>query len=70
MDNPGLLGLMFFVKLEDISGAMHIMDDKRFLILLGKQDVLFKDFELKRDGVFVGSVDAGFTDGYDTVFLK
>lgn len=70
MYDPGLLGLTLFVNPEDIGGATYIMDDERLLVLLGEQDVFFKHFELKRDGVFVGPVDAGFTDGYDTVFFE
>lgn len=70
VDDPSLLGLMFFVKPEDIGGASHVMDDKWLLVLLGKQDMLFKNLELKRDSVFVSPVDACFTDGYDTVLFE
>ena len=70
VDDPGLFGLMFFVKSEDIGGASHIVDDQRLLELLGKQNMLFKNLKLKRNGVFVSSVDAGFTDGYDTVLFE
>lgn len=70
VDDPSLLGLMLFVKPEDIGGTSHIVNDKRLLVLLGKQDMLFKNLELKRDGVFVSSVDAGFTNGYDTVHFE
>lgn len=70
MNNPGLLGLILFVKPKDIGGASHVMDDQRLLVLLGKQNMLFKNLKLKRNGVFVSSVDAGFTDGYDTVLFE
>ena len=46
------------------------MDDQGFLVLLGKEDVLFEKFELKRDGVFVEAVDTGLSDGGDFVFFK
>lgn len=70
MNDPGLLGLILFVKPKDIGGASHVMDDQRLLELLGKQNMLFKNLKLKRDGVFVSPVDAGFTDGYDTVLFE
>lgn len=70
MNDPGLLGLILFVKPKDIGGATHIVDDQRLLELLGKQNMLFKNLKLKRNGVFVSSVDAGFTDGYDTVLFE
>lgn len=70
MNDPGLLGLILFVKPKDIGGASHVMDDQRLLVLLGKQNMLFKNLKLKRNGVFVSSVDAGFTDGYDTVLFE
>ena len=70
VDDPSLLWLMLFVKPENIGRASHVMDDKWLLVLLGKQDMLFKNLELKRDGVFVSPVDACFTDGYDTVLFE
>ena len=61
---------MFFMKPENVGGATHVMDDQGFLVLLGKEDVLFEKFELKRDGVFVEAVDTGLSDGGDFVFFK
>ena len=70
VDDPSLLGLILLVKPEYVGRASYVVDNERFLVLLGKQDVFFKKLELKRDGVFVGSVDAGFADGGDAVFFQ
>ena len=70
VDDPSLAGLVFFMKPENVGGATHIVDDQGFLVLLGKEDVLFEKFELKRDGVFVEAVDTGLSDGGDFVFFK
>ena len=69
VDDPGLLGLMFFVKPEDIGGAAHVMDDKWLLVLLGKQDMLFEEFQLKVICVFMETVETCFSYGNNFVFL-
>ena len=69
MDDPTLLGLVLFVKPEDISSGFYIMDDQWLLVLFGKQDVLFEKVQLKSKGIFVESVKTCFPDGNDFVLL-
>ena len=69
MDDPDLLGLVFFVKLENIGGSLDIMNDQRLLILFGKLDMFFKIFELKIVGIFMKTVKTCFPYGNDFVFL-
>lgn len=70
MDDPCLLGLCFFVQTKDVGGGFHVVDDQRFLILLGEQDVFLEKILLKLEGVLMNSVDASLTDGCDAVFFQ
>lgn len=70
MDDPGLRGLVFFMKTEDVGGSFDVMDDQRFPVLLGEQDVALEDLQLEIDGFFMVTVDAGFADGRDFVFFQ
>ena len=70
MDDPGLRWTVLFMEPQDVCGATHVVDDERFMVLLGKQDMFFKKLELKVDGLFVKAVDAGLTDGGNFVFFQ
>ena len=70
VDNPSLLGTMFFVELQDVGSGLYIMDDEGLLVLFGEQDVLLKDFHLEVVGVFMETVEACLADGYYYVFFE
>lgn len=46
------------------------MDDQRFLVLFGKQNMFFKIFGLEIEGIFMEAIDTRFPNGNDFVFLK
>lgn len=69
MNDPSLCRLMFFMQTKDVGGATDVMDDQRFLILLGKQDMFLEIFDLKVERFLMDTVDTRLADGgYFVVF--
>ena len=61
---------MLFVKPQDVSGSLDIVDDQRLLVLFGKQNMFFEKFDLKVVGIFMETVKTRLPDGNNFVFLK
>ena len=53
------------MKPQNVGGGLYIMDDEGLWVLLGKQDVLLKDFHLEVVGVFMETVEASLANGCD-----
>ena len=70
VDDPRLLGMMFFMKSQDIGSGFDIVDNQRLFVLFREQDVLFKDFQLEIIGVFMKTVETSLANGGNFVFFE